>query len=101
MTTVYITYPGDASTYFDRNYYRTEHLPLVMRKWEQYGLQSLAAFYPDGSGSHIVAICVCEFRDENAVSASFKSADAAQIMADVKHFTNSTPSQSGVVPLAP
>ena len=34
MTTVYITYPGDASTYFDRNYYRTEHLPLVMRKWE-------------------------------------------------------------------
>ena len=30
MTTVYVTYPGDAAARFDRDYYVARHLPLVM-----------------------------------------------------------------------
>lgn len=38
MTEVYITYPGNASIRFERGYYSKEHLPLVKRHWEKYGL---------------------------------------------------------------
>ncbi len=91
MTTVYITYSGDAADRFDRDYYRTQHLPLVTRCWSQYGLQNLTAFYPDGKDSGVVALCLCEFRDDSAVTASFSSPEAAQVMADVRHFTDITP----------
>ena len=35
MTVVYITYSGNASTRFDRDYYRTHHLPLVIEYLEE------------------------------------------------------------------
>lgn len=31
MTTMYVIYPGDAATRFDRVYYVRAHLPLVMQ----------------------------------------------------------------------
>ncbi len=46
MTTMYVTYPGDASTRFDRDYYVRHHVPLVMECWGPLGLESCAAFWP-------------------------------------------------------
>ena len=97
---VYITYPGDASTRFDRAYYRNHHLPLVMKCWEQHGLQGLSAFYPEAAGDGTIAVCICTFRDEAAVRDSFHSSEAPEVMADVKNFTDAVPSQSKLVPLS-
>ena len=97
--TVLITYSGGVSNYFDRTYYRERHLPLVMKSWEQYGLLSLAALYPEKTGEGILAICVCTFRDDDATKAAFGSTEAAAVMADVKHFTDISPAQSRAVPL--
>ena len=97
--TVLISYSGGLSSHFDRTYYRERHLPLVMKSWEQYGLLGLAALYPEKSEEGIIAICVCTFQDDDAAKTAFGSTEAAAVMADVKHFTDISPTQSKSVPL--
>ncbi len=99
MATVYVTYPGDPGTRFDRDYYIHTHLPLVCESWKPYGLQSAAAFFPSGEGAGILAVCLCQFRDEAAIAASFGSPESGRVMADIAHFTDAKPSQSRAVPL--
>jgi uncharacterized protein (TIGR02118 family) len=99
MTVVYITYSGDESTRFDRGYYRNHHLPLVMKCWKQHGLESLSVLYPEDLAKGTIAICECKFRDDAAIKASFESEETPQVMADVKHFTDVTPTQTRAVPL--
>ena len=100
MVIVYVTYAGDAGTHFNRTYYRAQHLPLVRRCWQQYGRQSVAAFYPEEDGAGTIAVCMLKFRDEAAVTAAVASQEAPQVMADVKDFTDVKPSLSREVPLS-
>ena len=100
MTTVYITYPATTSTRFERDYYSKEHLPLVKRHWAKYGLRDLEVLYPEHADSAILAICVCTFRDDAAVTASFASPEAVEVMQDIGKFTDATPLQSRAVPLS-
>ena len=97
MTTIYVTYPGDGGTRFDRDTYVRNHLPLVLASWQRYGLISVSASFPAGAGT--VAICQCVFRDEAAVAAAFASPEAECVMADVATFTEAAPAQSRTVPL--
>ena len=99
MTTLYVTYPGDARTRFDRDYYVGTHLPLVTEAWGPHGLETVAAFFPAGDGAGTVAVCVCGFRDEAALAASLASPQTPRVMADVPHFTDAKPSQSRAVPI--
>ncbi len=99
MTTIFVTYPGDASTRFDRDYYVDVHLPLVLEAWRTHGLHSCAAFFPAGGGDGLIAIAVCMFRDEAAVEAALASPETPRIMADVAKFTDATPSQSRAAPI--
>ncbi len=93
MVTVFVTYPGAASTRFDREYYVAKHLPLVSRVWGLHGLESSAAFFPSGDGRGTIAVCVCHFRDELALSASLEDPDTKSVMDDVQHFTDAKPVQ--------
>ena len=97
--TVFITYSRDAGSRFDRKYYRDHHLPLVMKSWTKYGLLGLAALYPEKEEGDILAVCICRFRDDDAATAAFHSAEAERVMDDVRHFTDVNPSQSKSVPL--
>ncbi len=99
MTTVYVTYPGDAATRFDRDYYVTRHLPLVMAAWGPLGLLSAAAFFPAGDGGGTIAVCVCRFHDAAALAAALASPGTTAVMADVPHFTDVKPAQSRALPL--
>lgn len=99
MTTVYVTYAGDAVTRFDRDYYVQQHLPLVQATWGPHGLLSTAAFFPVGSGAGTIAVCVCVFRDEAAVQAALAAPNTPLVMADVRQFTDAKPQQSRAVPL--
>ena len=99
MTTLFVTYPGDARTRFDREYYVSKHLPLVQEAWGPHGLETIAAFFPSGEGAGTVAVCVCGFRDEAALQAALGSPQTPRVMADVAHFTDAKPSQSRAVPL--
>ena len=99
MTTRFVTYPGDASTRFDRDYYVRVHVPLVMEAWGPHGLQSCTALFPAGEGGPTIAVAVCEFRDEAALQAALGSAATLGVMADVAKFTDAKPSQSRAAPI--
>ena len=99
MTTVFVTYPGDASTPFDRDYYTRVHVPPVMQAWGPHGLKSCTAFFPAIEGGGTIAVAVCKFRDEAALQASLASPDTPRVMADVAKFTTAKPSQSRARPL--
>jgi uncharacterized protein (TIGR02118 family) len=89
--TLYVTYQGTPQSRFDREYYNSQHLPLVMASFARYGLLSVAAFYPALQQPGTLAICECIFRDETAIEASFSSPEATAVMADVGLFTDITP----------
>ncbi len=97
--TIYVTYTGRADARFDRDWYVDKHLPLVMKSWSQYGLDSVAALFRSGKQTGTQAICECRFRDRVAVDAAFNSPETAAVMADVIHFTELTPQRSRVVSL--
>ena len=94
MITMYVTYPGDASTRFDRDYYVRHHVPLVMACWGPLGLESCAAFWPADAGAGTIAIAVCRFHDEASMRAALASPETPRVMSDVAHFTDATPAQS-------
>lgn len=94
MTILYVTYPGDASTRFDRDYYVQRHVPLVMEAWEPLGLESCAVFWPAEDGAGTIAIAECRFRDEAALQAALASSKTPRVMADVARFTDAKPAQS-------
>lgn len=94
METMFVTYPGDAGTRFDRDHYVETHLPLVMEAWGPHGLESVAAFFPAGDGAGTVALAVCEFRDRAAVDAALDSPETGRVMADIENFTDAEPARS-------
>ena len=55
------------------------HLPLVMKLWGKYGIEKAEVLFPIRKISGIVAVCVCSFRDEDAISVSFSSQEAIQV----------------------
>ena len=99
MTTMYVTYSGDAATRFDRDYYIQHHLPLVMECWSPLGLEGCAAFWPAVIGAGTICICECRFRDEAAMRAALASPTTPRVMEDIAHFTDATPAQSLVGPI--
>ena len=88
---VYVTYEGTSADRFDRDYYRSHHLPLVSASWAKHGLESCRGFFPTDDASGTVAICELRFRDEAAVEAAFSSAEAPTVMADVATYTDLAP----------
>ncbi len=93
MTTMYVTYPGDSGTRFDRDYYVRHHVPLVMECWSPLGLESCVAFWPANDGAGTIAIAKCRFRDEASMRAALASPETPRVMADVDRFTDAKPEQ--------
>lgn len=98
-TVIHFSYAGDETTRFDRDYYLATHLPLVMQAWQRYGLETLSALFPADTAAGTIAICVCQFRDEAAAEAAFRSPESAAVMAEVMRFTDAQPVRSRSVPL--
>ena len=89
--TLYVYYRGNANTRFNREYYTRHHMALVLSVWKRYGLLSCEPLYPprvESDSEQVLAICVCVFRDEAAINASFASKEASEVMADIARFTD-------------
>ena len=96
---VYVTYQGTVETRFDRAYYVSQHLPRVMEAWRQYGLESVAAFFPGADHTGTIAICECRFASEAAMRTSFSSPESVAVMADIVQFTDVQPARFRAMPL--
>ncbi|MET0390024.1 MAG: EthD family reductase [Polyangiales bacterium] len=88
---VYVTYTGEASARFDRDYYLSKHLPLAQEVWGPTGLESATAFFPAGAPAGTIAIAELKFRDQAAVQASLASPGTPKVLADVKSYTDIVP----------
>lgn len=91
MTTMIVTYAGDAGTPFDRRHWIDVHLPLVRAGWGPHGLLSAGGFFPDGDGAGVIAVALCVFRDAAAMEAALASDATSGIMADVARVTSVAP----------
>ena len=98
-TIIYVTYQGTPETRFDRGYYIDTHLPLVMKAWQQYGLESTASFFPTVAQSGTIALAELRFRDDAAVEASLASPEAPGVMGDIPNFTDVQPALARAVSL--
>ncbi len=96
---IYVTYQGTPQTRFDRDYYVAHHLPLVVRSWQRYGLESASAFFPAVAASGTIAICECRFRDAAAMEAAFAAPETPTVMEDVARFTDVQPGRARAVAL--
>ena len=100
MTTFVVAYAGPKDSRFDREYYVTQHLPLVKKMWGDCGLETISAFFPRenattaGKDTGIIALCLCGFRDDAALREALASAGTPTVMSDVPHFTDLQPDQS-------
>jgi len=99
MTTIFVTYTGDANTRFDREYYVSTHLPLVRDAWGPLGLVGIDGFFPTGYEAGVIAIAVLQFRDEAAVQAALASPRTPEVLGDVPKFSDVSPTLGRSAPL--
>ena len=86
--TVFVTYQGTAESRFDRDYYLTKHLPLVLSSWEKYGFEGSTAFFPLEVQSGTIVVCELRFRDEAALATALTSNEAPAVMSDIHNYTD-------------
>jgi uncharacterized protein (TIGR02118 family) len=83
-------------TYFDREYYVLQHLPLALKLWRPLGLIEAFAYFPADSSENsdgTVSIGIYTFSDETAMRSALASPVTRQIMDDVPHFTDAAVSR--------
>ncbi|GHD61363.1 EthD family reductase [Jeongeupia chitinilytica] len=87
-------YPYSASARFDFDYYRQQHLPMVLRLLGPFGLQRAEVVRgvpgPDGAAPRFLAVGQLYFTDLARVADGL-SAHGAEILADVARYTDLTP----------
>jgi len=94
MRTLFVTYRGDRSQRFDREYFIHTHLPLAREIGGPHGLLSIEAFFPAGHETDIVAATQIIFRDEEAVAAVFSAPRIDELLGDRTNYTELMPTQS-------
>ena len=90
MTKMIVVCAGDKDTWFDRDYYVTQHFSLAMECWGPYGLQAVDAFFPSGGGDGWISIGVYRFGEPGDIDKALSAPETSRIMADVKNFTDTT-----------
>lgn len=88
MTKMIVVCTGGASARFDRDYYANDHFKLARACWEEYGLQSVEAFFPYSESGNWKSIGVYTFSSQQGVYDALKSPKTQQVMDDVKNFTD-------------
>lgn len=94
MMEMYVTYRGNEGDRFDGEYWTKQHFHLVRDTWGPHGLESIAGFFPAGGRSGFVAIAVCVFTSEAAMSNALSASETSLVMDDVKRFTDIVPRRS-------
>ena len=95
MASLSVVYPRTGGTTFDYDYYRNKHMPLVGERWAGEGLAGgealLGSVAPDGSPSPYYAIGIIHFDSDKSLRAAMNGEHAAEIIGDIKNFTDVQP----------
>jgi uncharacterized protein (TIGR02118 family) len=95
MATVSVVYPRSPGATFDYDYYRTKHLQLAGERWADAGLIGgealLGIATPDGSEPPFFAIGILHFDSAEALKAALNGEHAAEVIGDIRNFTDVQP----------
>lgn len=91
MTTLIVSYPSTEGGMFDREYYLSTHAPLVRSAWSEFGLQSAEVLFPSPDPQPFACVAILRFSDQDGINKALSSAKTAEVVGDVKNFTNITP----------
>jgi uncharacterized protein (TIGR02118 family) len=91
MTTLMVTYLNAEGATFDREYYLSTHAPLVRSAWSEFGLQSAEVLFPSSDPQPFACVAILRFSDQASINMALSSAKAAEVIGDVKNFTNIAP----------
>ncbi|GIC94611.1 uncharacterized protein Aud_001940 [Aspergillus udagawae] len=93
--TITVVFPNDVDAKYDIDYYITNHMTLIEKHWSKYGLQgwSVTKYIPslDGAAPVYAFGSQVYWESEEGMKKAFESAEAAEIMGDVPHFSNKPP----------
>ncbi|KAF2161751.1 hypothetical protein M409DRAFT_69557 [Zasmidium cellare ATCC 36951] len=85
---VTVVYPQGAK--FNKDYYKSTHMPLVEAKWKQYGLKSWKVLYlPDDAPYTVEAIL--EFDNIGEFQTAASSPEAKEVLGDIENFSDKQP----------
>lgn len=94
MFVVTVTYPNEAGSTFDFDYYLRSHMPLVRTRWAAMGLKEArvlrAVGTPDGSRPSAQVIALLDFASRQEFEQAV-GAHGEEIIGDVPNFTNVKP----------
>lgn len=88
MATVTVLYPK--GTDFKMDYYMSSHMPLVQKKWSQYGLKSWKVIQYGPDAPHCVQATL-EFGSMEEFKKAGGGPEAAEVMGDIKNFSDKDP----------
>lgn len=95
MATISIVFPSSDSASFNYEYAEKVHLPLVLDRWGQSGLEKAELFRGlanvDGSAPPFLAIGLLRFSSLSHLQTAMAGEHAAEIAADIAKFTNVKP----------
>ncbi|PWY85862.1 hypothetical protein BO94DRAFT_535999 [Aspergillus sclerotioniger CBS 115572] len=93
--TLTVLYPNELDADYDLDYYVSNHMPLVQRHWEKYGIHSwsVTRFNPsvDGTRPLYTFGCTIHWESEEGVQKAFKGPEAAEVLGDIAKFSNKQP----------
>ena len=97
MIRLSVLYPETEGATFDHDYYRDNHVPLVMKTW---GL-SHAEIDRGVDGPYVAAVHL-EFENAEVMQAALANEGTGAVMADVANYTSITPvlQTSEIIPVS-
>jgi len=95
MATLSVVYPRQAGANFDYDYYQNKHLPLATQRWANAGLTGGEALLGqaslEGSDAPFFAIGIIHFESADALHAALNGEHAAEVIGDIRNFTDVQP----------
>lgn len=95
MATISIVFPSSDDASFDYQYAQAVHVPLVLDRWGQSGLEKVELFRgvssADGGAPPFLAVGFLRFTSLKHLQAAMTGEHAAEIGADIAMFTNVKP----------
>lgn len=95
MANISIVFPASDNASFDYEYAEKVHLPLVLDRWGQSGLERAELFRglanADGSAPSFLAMGLLRFSSLSQLQAAMAGEHADEIGADMVKFTNVKP----------
>src|SRR3546814_3312044 len=87
MTTVTVIYPRGPGATFDFSYYEETHLPMLIQRWGESGLETVEALRGvaggDGGEPPFMAQALLRFSSMQSFQAAIAGEHAAEIMGDI------------------